>query len=199
MKISDIRIMCVTIPPERPVTFATRTVTKRDYTIAKIITDNGLEGVGVVGFGVSMHVKNIIERQLKVHLIGQDPLAFERIWERMYREVYRDRKGLPIVALSAADTAVWDLIGKFLKQPIHRLLGGSRDRVPCYASGGYYREGEGVKELRKRILELTQAEARKLGIGKSTLHYLRRNVTSDRSFEVYNEIRRKIGEVRACS
>jgi D-arabinonate dehydratase len=151
MKITDLETVCVTIPNERPVKFATRTLTKRDYTIAKVVAENGLEGLGVVGFGVSMHVKEIIEKQLKQHVIGRNPLNFERIWEQMYREVYRDRKGLPIVALSAVDIAIWDLIGKFLKQPIHRLLGGYREKVPCYASGGYYRENEGVKELLKEV------------------------------------------------
>lgn len=151
MKIIDMKIICVSVTNERPVKFATRTVTKRDYTIVKIMTDNGLEGMGVVGFGVSMHVAEIIEKQLKHHVVGQDPLSFERIWEEMYREVYRDRKGLPIVAISAVDVAIWDVIGKFLKQPIYRLLGGYRDRVPCYASGGYYRENEGVKELLEEI------------------------------------------------
>ena len=151
MKISNLEVECVTIPMEKPLGFATRTLADRDYTIVKVVTDSGIEGVGVVGFGVSMHVREIIERQLKQHVIGKDPLTYERIWDDMYREVYRDRKGLPIVAISAIDIAIWDVIGKFLEQPIHRLLGGYRTKVPCYASGGYYREGKGVGGLLKEI------------------------------------------------
>jgi D-arabinonate dehydratase len=151
MKITSLEIECVTLPMEKPLGFATRTLTDRDYTIVKVVTDNGLVGVGVVGFGVSMHVRKLIEKQLEKHVIGKDPLTYERIWDDMYREVYRDRKGLPIVAISAIDIAIWDIIGKFLDQPIHRLLGGYRKKVPCYASGGYYREGKGVKGLLKEI------------------------------------------------
>lgn len=151
MKITQIQFDCVTIPMERPLGFATRTLTDRDYTIVRVVTDNGIMGVGVVGFGVSMHVHDFIEKQLKQHVIGKDPLTYEKIWEDMYREVYRDRKGLPIVAISAIDIAIWDIIGKYLKQPIHRLLGGYRKKVPCYASGGYYREGKGVKGLLEEI------------------------------------------------
>jgi D-arabinonate dehydratase len=151
MKISELEVTCVTLPMDQPLGFATRTLSERDYTIVKLITDNGIEGLGVVGFGVSMHVQDIIEKQLKKHVIGKDPLSYERIWDDMYKEVYRDRKGLPIVAISAIDIAIWDIVGKYLKQPIHRLLGGFRNKVPCYASGGYYREGKGVKGLLKEI------------------------------------------------
>ena len=46
-------------------------------------------------------------------------------------------------------------------------------------------------ELRKRILSLTQSEARKLGIGKSTLHCWRKNAKSERSFKIYKRVRCK--------
>jgi D-arabinonate dehydratase len=151
MEITSLQIDCVTIPMEKPLGFATRSLSDRDYTIVRLGTDNGIEGLGVVGFGVSMHLREVIDRQLKHHIIGKDPLTYERIWENMYREIYRDRKGLPVVAISALDIAIWDIIGKYLKQPIHRLLGGYRNKVSCYASGGYYREGKGVKGLVNEI------------------------------------------------
>ncbi len=171
MKITDLETICVSIPNERPVRFATRSVSKRDYTIVKVTTDDALEGFGIVGFGVSMHVKEIVEKQLRHHVIGQDPMGFERIWAQMYREVYRDRKGLAIVALSAVDIAIWDVIGKLLKQPIHRLLGGYRERVPCYASGGYYRESEGIKELLREVESYLDKgfKAIKIKVGALTL------------------------------
>jgi len=50
-----------------------------------------------------------------------------------------------------------------------------------------------AQDLRKRILELTQEEAKKLGIGKSTLHYLRRNAGNDRSFRMYERVACKLG------
>jgi CRISPR-associated protein Cas1 len=53
-------------------------------------------------------------------------------------------------------------------------------------------ERSNTHELREKILALSQSEARKLGIGKSTLHYLRENARSSRSFRVYRKIRRKL-------
>jgi CRISPR-associated protein Cas1 len=49
-----------------------------------------------------------------------------------------------------------------------------------------------TQDLRKRILELTQGEAQKLGIGKSTLHYLRRSTSDGRPFKVYRKVLEKI-------
>jgi CRISPR-associated protein Cas1 len=47
-------------------------------------------------------------------------------------------------------------------------------------------------ELRTRILSLTQQKARKLGIGKSAVYYLRRNAMSQRPFRVYRKIRERL-------
>jgi len=48
------------------------------------------------------------------------------------------------------------------------------------------------RELRRRILSLSQSEAEKLGIGKSTLHYLRKNAAGDFSFKLHRNIRDKL-------
>jgi L-alanine-DL-glutamate epimerase-like enolase superfamily enzyme len=52
-------------------------------------------------------------------------------------------------AIAGIDMALWDLIGKAVGQPVYRLLGQFRDRVPAYASAGFFREGEGLAELAK--------------------------------------------------
>jgi CRISPR-associated protein Cas1 len=51
------------------------------------------------------------------------------------------------------------------------------------------------QELRRRVLNLSQSEAKKLGIGKSTLHYLRKNAQSGRSFRIQARVR---GGLKAC-
>jgi CRISPR-associated protein Cas1 len=48
------------------------------------------------------------------------------------------------------------------------------------------------QKIRRRILSLSQSEARELGIGKSTLHYLRRKTASERPFKVHNEVYSRI-------
>lgn len=48
------------------------------------------------------------------------------------------------------------------------------------------------RELRRRILSVTESEAEKLGIGKSALHYLRKNAAGDFSFKLHRNIRDKL-------
>ena len=47
-------------------------------------------------------------------------------------------------------------------------------------------------KFRKQILELSQKQARELGIGKSTLHYLRENARDNHSFKVYGKVLPKL-------
>ena len=97
-----------------------------------IDTDAGATGIcGSVG-GEDIA---IIERYFADLLIGEDPHAVERIWDKMYRHAIHGRKGTPMMALSKVDLALWDLKGKLLGAPVYQLLGGpSRDRIRAYAS-----------------------------------------------------------------
>src|SRR6185436_16376534 len=50
-------------------------------------------------------------------------------------------------AASAIDMALWDLFAQSRQLPLWRALGGSSSRVRVYASGGLYRDGDGIDEL----------------------------------------------------
>ena len=78
----------------------------------------------------------LIDRMIKPLVVGEDPRASERIWDKMYRGIEsHGRKGAPMQALSAVDCAIWDLKGKLAGEPVYRLVGGPlRDRIPAYAS-----------------------------------------------------------------
>ena len=90
----------------------------------------------------------------RTFLPGHDALATERLWDIMYRHGVHSRKGTPMFAISAIDAALWDLKGKYLGQPVHRLLGGpTRDKLPAYASMlGYSLEPARSKNVRKTLL-----------------------------------------------
>lgn len=95
-------------------------------------TDEGISGTwGPIG----EHLARIIEGGLKPVLVGEDPQAIERIWDKMYRYAIHGRKGETMMAISAVDLALWDLKGKVLGAPVYQLLGGpSRDKIRAYAS-----------------------------------------------------------------
>ncbi len=111
----------------------------------EIETDEGVTGLGGP---ITADQAFIIRHQLAPLLIGHDPLATERIWDRLYRSMVHGRKGTPMMALSVIDCALWDLKGKWAGVPVYRLLGGPvRDTIPAYASMlGYSLEPELVAQ-----------------------------------------------------
>jgi L-alanine-DL-glutamate epimerase-like enolase superfamily enzyme len=96
--------------------------------LLRIVADNGAEGYC---FGANPHV---IEQIVRPALLGEDPFYRERIWQRL-KEWQRLHIGtLSDKVLCSVDLALWDLAGRYLGQPVHRLLGAARDKVPAYAS-----------------------------------------------------------------
>jgi len=88
-------------------------------------------------------------------LAGENPLEVERLWYKMYRgSIYYGRRGVAIQALSAIDIALWDIMGKFYRQPIHVLLGGKwRDKVRAYASTLFRPTPQAMREAARRYLD----------------------------------------------
>ena len=77
----------------------------------------------------------VVDRQLRDFLIGQNPLAGERLWDQMYRLNRHARTGHFMMAISAADNALWDLRGRYFGVPVYELLGGpTREAVEVYGS-----------------------------------------------------------------
>ena len=111
----------------------------------EIETDAGVSGVGGP---MPADQAYIIAKQLAPLLLGHDPLAIERIWDRLYRSMVHGRKGATMMAISVVDCALWDLKGKWANVPVYVLLGGpTRETIPAYASAlGYSLDPELVRE-----------------------------------------------------
>src|SRR5262249_59642950 len=77
--------------------------------------------------------------ELGESLIGMSVLEAEAAWQRLARRGdWVGPGGLLHCAIAPLDIALWDAAGKSLGQPVSRLLGGYRDRVPAYASDGLW-------------------------------------------------------------
>jgi L-rhamnonate dehydratase len=106
--------------------------------LAEIETDDGLIGHGFTAITEEEVIARIIEGIAGPAIIGDDPMAHEAIWEKLYWTLMpRGQTGYAAHAVAALDVALWDLKGKALQQPIWRLLGGARQRVPVYATFGF--------------------------------------------------------------
>ena len=97
-------------------------------TLLRIVTDEGVEGHA---FGANAQVIKGIVRPL---VVGQDPFYRERIWQSLKERQRLHLGQLSDRVLTTVDLALWDLAGKALNQPVHKLLGAYRDKVPAYAS-----------------------------------------------------------------
>lgn len=102
--------------------------------LVRIETDEGLIGIGGPA---PAPAKPLIEEHFANLLAGESPFDVEVLWDQMFRSsLPYGRKGLPIMAISAVDVALWDLIGKATGQPLWRLLGGKfKDSLPAYSTG----------------------------------------------------------------
>ena len=105
-------------------------------TFVEIESDEGLKGVfGPIGAPIGDIEAFIVSRRLKPLLVGADPFEREKLWDKMYRLLVHGRKGYAMMAISAVDCALWDLLGKALNKPVYVLLGGpTRDKIQAYAS-----------------------------------------------------------------
>ncbi len=97
-----------------------------------IRTEDGLEGL----YGpVDREAATVLAGPLKTFLLGKDALAGEKVWDQMYRSNRHARSSHMMMAISAADNALWDLRGRYFKTPVYRLLGGpTRPRIEAYGS-----------------------------------------------------------------
>lgn len=114
---------------------------KNHYVLARIQTDEGLEGLGytmLVGGAGSRSVRTYLEESIVPLVVGEDPLFIGALWDKMYRNDRGIRKeGIPFYAISAVDIGLWDLLGKAAGRPLWQLLGATRSKVPVYGGGGY--------------------------------------------------------------
>ncbi|MFN8593310.1 MAG: mandelate racemase/muconate lactonizing enzyme family protein [Thermomicrobiales bacterium] len=139
MKITDVEAIVL----RQPVMDVAKADGSQDALLIRISTDEGITGIGevdslppVIKAIVDAPPSHAIATGLKHLLVGENPLEIDRLWHKMYRgSIYYGRQGPAVHAISGIDIALWDIKGKTLGQPIHRLLGGPhRQEIRAYAS-----------------------------------------------------------------
>jgi L-lyxonate dehydratase len=161
------------------------------WLLVEVFTDEGHVGLGNAALAPQA-TKEVIDLYLKPLLMGRDPWDVERLWQHMYRKTMAfGRKGIGMVAISALDIALWDLLGKSAKQPVFRLLGGrTKTRILVYASRLYATElSELALEAKRYKDEGYQAMKLRFGWGPADgARGMQRNV------ELVRTVRESIGE-----
>jgi L-alanine-DL-glutamate epimerase-like enolase superfamily enzyme len=163
--------------------------------LVEVETDDGLVGHGFTAITEEEVIARIVEAVAGPAIVGDDPLAHERLWDKLYWTLMpRGQTGYAAHALAAIDVALWDLKGKALGQPVWRLLGGARSRVPLYATFGFgFFDREQLAEAAK--LWVAQGFRRlKMTVGHEALR--RRDARS--MDDVIREDEARIAAVRAA-
>ena len=108
------------------------------FLLVDIYTDQGVTGSSYIwsfNQAGAAAQKAVIEHLSKV-VLNEDTKATPRIWEKMWKALIQwGHTGIPIMGLSAIDSACWDAVGKELNQPLVNILGRKLEAVPAYASG----------------------------------------------------------------
>ena len=137
MRIIELETRLYRVPPAVHIEDSIQRVSHWEFVIATLKTDNGLIGTGFAytcGMGGSA-IRELVDTYVAPLVLGQDPTDVERIWRNCWWELHSlGSGGMTRFALATVDIALWDILAQQAGVPLYRLLGGTRDRIPAYAS-----------------------------------------------------------------
>lgn len=171
MKITALKTQLVNLPLIMPIHTAIHSISSVGCVLLSLDTDEGHTGQSYVFTINAVRLKAFDEmiKGFSHQLIGKDPHYTEAIWQSIWNEINPSgHKGVTISALSAIDTACWDLVGKEANKPLHLLFGACRDRVRTYASSGLWLSMS-IDELQRQAQDFLDQgfEAMKIRVGSS--------------------------------
>jgi D-galactarolactone cycloisomerase len=126
MKVTDVVCHILSCKVDKPFVSARGWVYgTRSTCLVEITTDEGITGWGEC-YGPSAVAKTFVETQFKGRVVGRDPFDVEAIWEDLYNRI-KDygTTGMAISAISGIDIALWDIMGRAVNKPVHKLIGGA--------------------------------------------------------------------------
>jgi len=154
----------------------------RNFVTLKIVTEDGVHGLGDATLnGRELAVASYLQNHVIPLLIGRDARRIEDTWQYLYKGAYWRRGPVTMTAISAVDTALWDVLGKVANRPVYQLLGGaSRESVMVYGhANGSTLEETVTAVARYRELGYTAIRAQcaipgmahAYGVGRGDLYY----------------------------
>src|SRR4051812_18668258 len=133
--IDDLSVSAYTIPTDSPEADGTYEWDSTTIVLVEL-TGAGKQGLGYTYADTA--TAKLIEQKLKDVVIGRDAMSMSGAWMAMVHSIRNlGRLGICSMAISAVDTALWDLKARLLELPLVRLFGQVRDALPIYGSGGF--------------------------------------------------------------
>ena len=154
----------------------------RNFVTLKVVTEDGIYGLGDATLnGRELAVASYLSEHVVPLLIGRDARRIEDTWQYLYKGAYWRRGPVTMSAISAVDTALWDIKAKSLNVPLYQLLGGaSRDAVMVYGHASGTNIEETVKAVSRHIqsgYKAVRAQSgipgltNAYGVGRQGIHY----------------------------
>jgi len=135
VRIREVRASSYTIPTDAPEADGTYAWDSTTIVVAEVLA-GGKSGIGYSYTDRS--VAAVVRDALGPLIVGFDAFAIPRIHQAMLQGIRNlGRAGLVATAISAVDTALWDLKAKLLSKPLCIVLGTAREEVHLYGSGGF--------------------------------------------------------------
>jgi len=154
----------------------------RNFVTLKLVTEDGVHGLGDATLnGRELAVASYLTDHVIPLLIGTDARRIEDTWQFLYKGAYWRRGPVTMSAISAVDTALWDILGKTLNAPVYQLIGGaSRESVMVYGHASGSTEDETVQAV-ARYVEMGYRAVRAqsaipgvqhaYGVGRGVMYY----------------------------
>lgn len=110
----------------------------KNWLFVRLETDEGLYGISEATQNAFAKTIEAAVHELQHLYLGMNPFQTELIVQKMSRDVYSEGGQLHMAAVAAIEVACWDIIGKYLNQPIYNLMGGRcHEKLKAYANGWY--------------------------------------------------------------
>lgn len=181
MKVTDIKIFTVDC-------FRT------NWVFVKVYTDEGIDGVGEATLEYKEEALWGAVSHIKEYLTGKNPLDIEKHWHNIYRDAYWRGGAVLMSALSAVETALWDILGKSLGVPVYQLMGGKvNDSVRIYVNGWFSgaKEPEEFAEKAKAAVSRGVTAMKWDPFGKSYMNISNRDL--DKAIRCVGAVRDAVG------
>lgn len=167
---------------------------RTNWVFVKVYTDEGIDGVGEATLEYKEKALFGAVEHIKEYLVGKNPLTIEKHWHDIYRDAYWRGGAVLMSALSAVETALWDILGKSLGVPVYQLLGGKvNDKVRIYVNGWFAgaKEPEEFGEKARIAVQRGITAMKWDPFGKNYLNIS--NQELDKALRCVDEVRKAVG------
>ena len=169
MKVVSVETRPVRVTLDQPIVSALGELTSFGCILVRVQCDSGVIGENLV-FTLNDRRTKVMRQmidELSELVVGRDAGHIAEFWARAWKDInFVGHSGIPVVAISAIDGALWDALGKSLGISLYRLLGGAQPQVPAYHSGGLwlsYSETQLIDEAERFVASGFKAMKMRLG------------------------------------